>query len=166
MKTIEQDDSLEAMEKEQLLRWLNTEKPPSDTEMKNWKQTIATSEVKLIESETYPLTSFSQRLTQQQNGTGFNDHLKHIEINLGIQPNHYNHLFDVEVVHEKTSDQYSAAILDDILKGPHAQTVDGGHAEHNLWALNESPRHRPRTKVPLQKSLWGPPHPIAGPLHV
>ncbi len=124
MKTIEQDESLQAKEKEQLLLWLNTENPPTDAEMKNWKHTIATSEVKLIESETFPLTSFSQRLTQQQNGTSFNDHLKHIEVNLGIQPNHYNHLFDVEVVHEKTSDQYSAAILDDILKGPHAQVVD------------------------------------------
>ncbi len=112
MKTIEQDDSLDTNEKEQLLLWLNTENPPSDTEIKNWKHTIATSEVKLIESETYPLASFSQRLTQQQNGIGFNDHLKHIEINLGIQPNHYNHLFDVEVVHEKTSDQYDATILD------------------------------------------------------
>ncbi|SFB88190.1 Acyl-coenzyme A oxidase [Flagellimonas taeanensis] len=125
MKTIEQDDSLDTNEKEQLLLWLNTENPPSDTEIKNWKHTIATSEVKLIESETYPLASFSQRLTQQQNGIGFNDHLKHIEINLGIQPNHYNHLFDVEVVHEKTSDQYDATILDKILKGPHAETVDG-----------------------------------------
>lgn len=124
MKTIEQDGSLENTEKEQLLLWLNTENPPTDGEIKNWKQTIATSEVKLIESETYPLTSFSQRLIQH-NGTGFNDHLKHIEINLGIQPNHYNHLFDIEVVHEKTSDQYSFAILDEILKGPHAETVDG-----------------------------------------
>ncbi|MER3375290.1 MAG: acyl-CoA dehydrogenase [Allomuricauda sp.] len=123
--TIDQDASLDPNEKEQLLFWLNRENPPTDDEIKTWKQTIATSGVKLIESDTYPLTSLSQRLANlQSNGFGFNDHLKHIEINLGIQPNHYNHLFEVEVVHEKTSDQYDANVLDKLLKGPHVLVVD------------------------------------------
>ncbi|KAG1657611.1 Acyl-coenzyme A oxidase 2, peroxisomal [Nymphon striatum] len=54
----------------------------------------------------------------------FNDSLKHIEINLGIQPNHYNHLFDVEVVHEITSNYYDANEIDTILKGNNATVVD------------------------------------------
>lgn len=123
-KTIAEDGSLDQKEKRQLFGWLDKEDPPSYAEIKNWKHTIDVLGAKLIESETYPLTSFSQRLTQQHNGTGFNDHLKHIEINLGIQPNHYNHLFDVEVVQEKTSDRYSATLLDKILKETHTQVVD------------------------------------------
>lgn len=120
-KVIQLDTSLNADEKHQLQRWLKRDAPPFDDEIKNWKQTIANSKVKLIESDTYPLSSLSQRLV---NGENLNDHLKHIEVHLGIQPNHYNHLFDVEVVHEKTSDEYEANILDEILKGEHANVVD------------------------------------------
>lgn len=123
--TIEKDSSLDPSEKEQLKLWLIRENPPSDEELKTWKQSIATSGVKLIESDTYPLTSLSQRLVNTHSDTlGFNEHLKHIEINLGIQPNHYNHLFEVEVVHEKTSDQYDANVLDNLLKGQHSLVVD------------------------------------------
>ena len=124
-KTIEDDTSLNADEKQQLLLWLNRDNPPSDNEIKKWKQVISSSRVKLVESDTYPLTSFSQRLGNAHcEGCEFNDHLKHIEINLGIQPNHYNHLFDVEVVHERTSHQYDSDILDGLLKGEHAVIVD------------------------------------------
>jgi acyl-CoA oxidase len=123
--TVQEDDSLDPDEKRQLKLWLNKENPPADEEIKSWKQTISSSGVKLVESDTYPLTSLSQRLTSLRcDDCDFNGYLKHIEINLGIQPNHYNHLFDVEVVHEKTSDLYDATILDGILKGEHAPVVD------------------------------------------
>ncbi|UII76978.1 acyl-CoA dehydrogenase family protein [Flagellimonas sp. HMM57] len=124
-KTIEEDTSLEQHEKEQLLLWLNRDTPPANEEIKNWQHVISNSDIKLIESDTYPLTALSQRLASLHCGhCDFNDHLKRIEINLGIQPNHYNHLFDVEVVHKKTSNRYSAAILDGILKEPHTAIVD------------------------------------------
>lgn len=123
--TVQEDNSLDPDEKKQLKRWLSKENPPADEEIKTWRQTIANSGVKLVESDTYPLASLSQRLASLRcDECDFNEHLKHIEINLGIQPNHYNHLFDVEVVHEKTSDLYDAAILDGILKGEHAPVVD------------------------------------------
>nr|WP_293303145.1 acyl-CoA dehydrogenase [Allomuricauda sp.] len=123
--TVQEDDSLDPDEKRQLKLWLNKENPPADEEIKAWRQTISSSGVKLVESDTYPLTSLSQRLTSLRcDDCDFNEYLKHIEINLGIQPNHYNHLFDVEVVHEKTSDLYDATILDGILKGEHAPVVD------------------------------------------
>ncbi|MCR9265138.1 MAG: acyl-CoA dehydrogenase family protein [Flavobacteriaceae bacterium] len=123
--TVQEDDSLDPDEKKQLKLWLNKENPPADEEIKSWKQTISSSGVKLVESDTYPLTSLSQRLTSLRcDDCDFNEYLKHIEINLGIQPNHYNHLFDVEVVHEKTSDLYDAIILDGILKSEHAPVVD------------------------------------------
>tara|TARA_B100000949_G_scaffold235043_1_gene256203 strand:- start:951 stop:3203 length:2253 start_codon:yes stop_codon:yes gene_type:complete len=120
-KVIALDETLTSEEKKQLGNWLHKDRPPHDDEIKNWKQTIATSKVKLIESDTYPLTSLSQRLVKNEE---LNEQLKHIEIHLGIQPNHYNHLFDVEVVHEKTSDEYDADVLDTILKGEHAEEVD------------------------------------------
>lgn len=124
-KTIAEDPSLDVEEKAQLLGWLDRTNPPRDEEIKHWKQTISNSKIKLIESDTYPLTSFSQRLGNFHCGScDFNDHLKHIEINLGIQPNHYNHLFDVEVVHEKTSARYDANVLDSLLKGSNANAID------------------------------------------
>jgi len=123
--TVQEDNSLDPDEKKQLKLWLNKENPPADEEIKTWRQTISSSGVKLVESDTYPLASLSQRLASLRcDECDFNEHLKHIEINLGIQPNHYNHLFDVEVVHEKTSDLYDATILDGILKGEHAPVVD------------------------------------------
>ncbi|UII80865.1 acyl-CoA dehydrogenase [Flagellimonas sp. CMM7] len=124
-KTIEQDSVLNSDEKNLLSQWLDRENPPIDEEFKQWKHTITNSNVKLIESDTYPLASLSQRLGNLHcERCDFNDHLKHIEINLGIQPNHYNHLFDVEVIHHKTSDFYDSKVLDGILKGSHAKAVD------------------------------------------
>ncbi|WP_222983200.1 acyl-CoA dehydrogenase [Flagellimonas meishanensis] len=124
-KTIELDASLSTQEKQQLYLWLDKGNPPEDEEIKTWKQLVSASRVKLIETDTHPLTSFSQRMGNAHcAGCEFNDHLKHIEINLGIQPNHYNHLFDVEVVHERTSSLYDPHNLDEILKGSHADIVD------------------------------------------
>ncbi|KQC30016.1 acyl-CoA dehydrogenase [Flagellimonas eckloniae] len=124
-KTIELDAALNVDEKNQLSRWLDRENPPADNVLKSWKHTISNSNVKLIESDTYPLTSLSQRFGNLQcDNCDFNDHLKHIEINLGIQPNHYNHLFDVEVIHHKSSNFYDSNALDTILKGPHSMAVD------------------------------------------
>jgi acyl-CoA oxidase len=124
-KTIEQDSTLDPGEKKQLSLWLDRKNPPENVEFKRWKHAITNSKVKLIESDTYPLASLSQRLGSLYcENCDFNDHLKHIEINLGIQPNHYNHLFDVEVIHHKTSNFYDAKVLDGILKGLHTKAVD------------------------------------------
>ncbi len=128
-KAISQDESLTISDKKILVSWLDVKNPPADTELKNWKQTIANSHVKLIEGETYPLSTFSQKIVcHYQNDCPFNEYLKHIEINLGIQPNHYNHLFDVEVEHEATSDYYDASEIDTILKGKHAKVIDAFRA--------------------------------------
>jgi len=124
-KAIEQDDSLSAAEQKTLLTWLDVKNPPANNELKQWKQTISNSQVKLVESDTYPLATFSQNVVcHYKQECPFNEALKHIEINLGIQPNHYNHLFDVEVVHEVTSDYYKASEIDLILKGNHTQVID------------------------------------------
>jgi len=120
------DETLQAEHREMLLSWLNPENPPKNSEMKDWLQLISSSEVRLIESDTYPLSTFSQNLVcHYHEACPFNDQLKHIEVNLGIQPNHYSHLFDVDIEHSSTSGYYRASEIDKILKGKHADLIDG-----------------------------------------
>jgi len=124
-KSVDQDETLSNDDRKILRGWLDRKKPPSNQELKNWKQTITNSGVKLIESETYPLTIFSKKIVcHYKTECPFNDHLKYIEINLGIQPNHYSHLFDVEVVHKKTSNYYNSETIDTILKGDYASQIN------------------------------------------
>ncbi|MDT7829515.1 acyl-CoA dehydrogenase [Pricia sp. S334] len=123
---INSDNSLNAAHRELLLSWSKPENPPENSLLKEWKQTISSSRVKLVESDTYPLTSFSQNLVcLYHEACPFNDQLKHIETNLGIQPNHYGHLFEVDIQRSSESKYYSASELDGILKGEHAELVDG-----------------------------------------
>ncbi len=127
---IEQDGSLNDSDIKTLSNWLAKDKPPSFDIIKHWKQLISNSETKLIESETYPLTSFSQKMVCHYcEACPFNENLKHIEINLGIQPNHYNHLFDVAVVHQKTSDYYRADRLDALLTGKYSLEINSFRKE-------------------------------------
>lgn len=124
-KSFDHDESLSNSDKKTMLEWLKRNHPPTNTELKNWKHVISNSGVKLIESDTYPLSTFSQKLVcSYQSECPFNNQLKHIEINLGIQPNHYNHLFELAVVHEKTSNYYNAFELDTILKGSQVEHLD------------------------------------------
>ena len=122
---IDKDASLSKEDSSLLLRWLNTAKKPSNKEIKSWKQTISSTSIKLIESDIHPLSNFSKRLLEYYfNESIENKQLQHIEINLGIQPNHYNHLFDVEVIHEPTSNYYNSSSIDTILKGEHKTIVN------------------------------------------
>ncbi|MRI02501.1 acyl-CoA oxidase [Kriegella sp. EG-1] len=124
-KSILDDQSLSNEDRKQLKSWLNPKNPPVDNELKNWNHIVSNSNVNLIESETYPLAAFSQKFVCKYYDTcPFNENLKNIEINLGIQPNHYNHLFDIEVIHASTSNFYDASQIDTILKGKHAKVVD------------------------------------------
>ncbi len=124
-QAVQQDTVLTKDDKIFLNDWLDKENPPSEETFKSWKNIISSSGIKLIESDTYPLTSLSQRLGGQHcTECAFNENLKHIEINLGIQPNHYSHLFEVEVVHAKTSNYFSSTTIDTILKGDHAEKIN------------------------------------------
>lgn len=119
------DDTLTKEDHTYLTKCLDKKAPPANDELKRWKKVISTSGIKLVESDTYPLTSFSQNMICHHFETcPFNEHLKNIEINLGIQPNHYNHLFEIEIVKEVTSSFYNPEALDNILKGEHALVID------------------------------------------
>lgn len=124
-KIIDDDQNLSRNEKKTLNAWLNTAQPPLDAEIKSWHRAIANSGIKLVESDNHPLTSFSKKLISQ-NGSAdlFNEGISAIEINLGIQPNHYHHLFEVEVVQEKTSHFYDPREIDRIFKGSFHREID------------------------------------------
>ncbi|WP_047418940.1 acyl-CoA dehydrogenase [Cellulophaga sp. Hel_I_12] len=127
-KAIENDETLDHTAKKTLISWLHPDTPPVNSEIKSWKSTINHAQVKLIESDIYPLTSFSKRLLgYYYSDEKENEQLKHIEVNLGIQPNHYHHLFDVEVIEEITSDYYDSSAIDAILKGEFAVGVSKFH---------------------------------------
>ncbi|WP_396635614.1 acyl-CoA dehydrogenase [Maribacter sp. R77961] len=135
-KAIGRDESLTKEDKKTLKTWLMVNEPPANEEFKVWKNIISKSQVKLIESETYPLATFSQKVVcHYKESCPFNDNLKAIEVNLGIQPNHYNHLFNVEVEHESVSDFYDANEIDRILKGKNAGVVDNFRAvlDHSIF---------------------------------
>jgi acyl-CoA oxidase len=124
-KAIENDATLKKEDYKYLLKCLDKKAPPTYEELKNWKQVISNSQIKLIESDTYPFSTFSQKMICHHfEECPFNPHLKDIEINLGIQPNHYNHLFEIEIVKEISSDFYDATELDTILKGDNATIID------------------------------------------
>ncbi len=122
---LDKDPALSKEDQHLLLSWLDKQKPPKNSEIKYWKQLISNSQVKLVESEPYPLSTFSQKMVcHYEKECPFNDQIKHIEIHLGIQPNHYNHLFDVETEHSSTSDYYNPNEIDTLLKGKHAKIID------------------------------------------
>ncbi len=124
-KAIEQDDTLKKEDHNYLIKCLDKKKPPTYQKLKNWKKVISNSTIKLVESDTYPLSTFSQKMICHHfTECPFNTHLKDIEINLGIQPNHYNHLFEIEIVKEVTSNYYNPIEIDNILKGDNASVID------------------------------------------
>jgi len=61
-KAIEQDPTLEKEDQKYLMNWLRKDASSINEELKNWKKTISNSHIKLIESETYPLSTFSQNI--------------------------------------------------------------------------------------------------------
>ncbi|WP_299184841.1 acyl-CoA dehydrogenase [uncultured Aquimarina sp.] len=122
---IQGDETLKKEDRSILTSWLNPNDPPKDQELKNWKKTITNSSIKLVESEVHPLATFCQKLVCYYHiECPFNTYLKDIEINLGIQPNHYRHLFDLEIVQKTTVNHYEASTIDQILKGEHTDVVD------------------------------------------
>ncbi|MCG2460334.1 acyl-CoA dehydrogenase family protein [Flavobacteriaceae bacterium F89] len=124
-RAIKNDPMPTLEDKALLLGWLDRENPPLDNEIKNWKRTISNSGVKLVESEAFPLSTLSQKIVcHYAADCPFNENLKEIEVNLGIQPNHYRHLFEVETIHEGTSHYFDATEIDKILKGNDAMEID------------------------------------------
>ncbi|MEO0571146.1 MAG: acyl-CoA dehydrogenase [Bacteroidota bacterium] len=113
---INEDQSLSKADKQHLNSWLDRKNPPSDAEIKSWQALITASKATLIESEIYPLETFARKVAEfHTKALDPNRQLQQIERTLGIQPNHYNHLFKVEVVHTTEVNLYDSEQLDFIL---------------------------------------------------
>lgn len=110
------DTSLSSESKMLLNNWLCKETSPEDEVIKSWQHYILHSDIKLIESNNYPLHDFSIKVAKA-NGYANNENevLKSIELNLGIQPNHYRHLFQIEVVFLDNLQQFNAIEIDKFL---------------------------------------------------
>lgn len=121
-----ESDTLTVEEKNRISSWLQPKNPPPDEIITSWKDFIDNSGVKLVESDNYPLTAFSQQLSSGEKGDVEtpDKNLKFIEINLGIQPNHYRHLFEVKTNKASKADFYDPGLLDLVLKGEHAPYID------------------------------------------
>ncbi len=158
------DTSLTREEKEQLLSWLDKKNPPGNAEIKSWQQLISKSGVPLVESETYPLEAFALKVAHFYKGADVpNPQLQKIERNLGIQPNHYNHLFNVEVVHQTFATRYSGKALDALLNTKGWEVIrefrEFLKQDHFRWSIqrDKSPfrRHVLDQLLLLAKNGWG-----------
>ena len=161
---INEDASLSTPDRKQLSLWLDKTNPPKDTEIKQWQQVISKSKAKLIESEPFPLEAFSRKVaTFYCDSCGDNEQLKEIELNLGIQPNHYKHLFNVEVLQQSFSNYYNGIEIDEILNKKFLKEVYTFREflSHDIfnWSI-ETNKEKARTKVLSQVKLlakngWG-----------
>jgi len=155
-KTIDEDAFLTGKDRKVLSGWLNRERPPGDGTMREWKMLISTAGVKLVESDPYPLSSFSTKLAgNYYEETGSVEPLQHIELNLGIQPNHYHHLFEVEVEHEIVSSYYDGNHLDKLVAGELAGLLIGlreelGSPIFRTGILRDKEEHRKKVLQQLQ----------------
>src|SRR5690606_14086432 len=118
-------DTLKEEEFKNIKRWIDPSNPPSDQTMLQWKELIDHSNIRLIESDSYPLSLFSVRLANKnQKVDQVDPHLRFIEINLGIQPNHYHHLFEVQKDTAHTASFYKASEIDSLLRSGHQETLE------------------------------------------
>ncbi|MFI2742046.1 acyl-CoA dehydrogenase [Zhouia sp. PK063] len=123
---IEKDD-LNSEEKKQLLSLANPDNPPTLETRKNWKELIDASGVTLTENISYPLSAFSEKVANYYNSTEknqLNQSLKAIELNLGIQPNHYRHLFKGTLKVQENIIPYQSEVIDQIMKGDNTEYID------------------------------------------
>lgn len=154
---IKEDESLNTEDKKQLNSWLDKSNPPKNSEIKQWQQLITNSSAKLIESDAHPLESFSRKVANFYcDSCGNNEQLKTIELNLGIQPNHYNHLFNVEVIHQSFSNYYSGIQIDKLLNQKFEKEIDSFRnflkKDAFKWSI-ETDKKKARAKVLSQLKL-------------
>lgn len=153
-KAIQDDDSLSKIERKQLASWLDKDNPPENDTIKSWQHLITKSKATLIESEVFPLEAFSQKVAAHFNGISDpNPHLQNIERNLGIQPNHYNHLFNVEVVHQQIKTTYKSQEIDVILYGNKLGEIKRFRSflKDELFKWNMHPTKEEARKVVLEQ---------------
>lgn len=161
---IKKDISLSSESKSLLNSWLHKESSPKDDIIKSWQHYILQSNIKLIESNNYPLHDFSIKVAKA-NGYANNENevLKSIELNLGIQPNHYRHLFHIEVVFSDNLQQFNAIEIDKFLYSDCYDTITSlrnflSQKSFNWEHLSSKEEHREKVLHQVQllaEAGWG-----------
>lgn len=161
---IEKDNNLTKEEKKKLSDWLIKEVPPKNETIKSWQNLISKSKSKLVEHSSFPLHDFAIEVARSYDGTTEeNNALKHIEVNLGIQPNHYGHLFKIAIEHFEKASLYDAETIDNIMYNDCTETIKGirSFLQDSIfkWQFSSSKsEHRKRVLQQLTylaKSGWG-----------
>ncbi len=161
---IKEDSSLNKEDNKQLSTWLDKSNPPKNSEIKQWQQLITNSNATLVESEAYPLEAFSRKVAKFYcDSCDTNEQLKEIEFNLGIQPNHYSHLFNVEVVQQPFSNFYNGIEINAILNKKHLKKINAFRSflKEDIFKWNiQTDKEKARTKVLKQLQVlaskgWG-----------
>lgn len=115
---VENDDTLTPNDRSILKGWLDKKNPPDSKTLKSWQNLISHSQVTLNKSADFPLEDLSRKMTQfYTQSIVANKLLQHIEKHLGIQPNHYSHLFRIEIAQNTMASHYDASKLDGLLLG-------------------------------------------------
>lgn len=155
-KAITGDEQLSADEQHQLLGWLDREEPPAPEEMKFWSHLIVKSGASYREDADYPLSEFAEAVASRYAGKN-SEHpgLREIEANLGIQPNHYRHLFRQNAEPVVVAGEYEAESLARIGLYPHREAYSRfqeflDQPEFSWGVLREKEAHRDRVLRQLQ----------------
>lgn len=91
---LKRDQGISEASRTKLLSWLNRESPPTVDHQKQWLDRIRKSGARYTEEAAYPLSAFGRAVAAHFHpGEQIQADLEAIEANLGIQPNHYRHLF-------------------------------------------------------------------------
>ncbi|MBC2838766.1 acyl-CoA dehydrogenase [Robiginitalea sp. SC105] len=149
-KAIDGDPGLSPPERKLLRSWLDRDAPPASEELKYWNQLIADSGVSYREDAAYPLSEFSAAFADAQSPGGpGHPVLKDIEVNLGIQPIHYRHLFGKNAAPVAVASDYSGEALADLSLGSHARSYRDyqeflNRPEFEWQLIREKEAHRNR----------------------
>lgn len=111
-RAISSDKELPGAARKLLLGWINPDTPPSAATQKHWRELIRESGASYREETAYPLSEFSSAVgkaldTERETPPDF----QNLEQNLGIQPNHYRHVFEQYRAPRSFSEYYDGQIL-------------------------------------------------------
>ena len=119
-KAIADDPGLSHEERNRLLGWLDRDSPPDAEEFRHWNHLIVRSGVTYREDADYPLSEFAAAFAESQAPGGLpHPVLRDIEVNLGIQPNHYRHLFGQNAVPVAVASEFQGEVLAEMGLRPH-----------------------------------------------
>ena len=160
------DEQLTREDTIQLSNWLDSERPPATTMIKNWQATIAQSKVVLDTDQRYPLSAFAKNIAKQYgHEVTTTEIFENLERTPSIQPVHYKHLFRVTKTNSTIEKglKIDKEVFNTFLFGSSAEVVQNfqNYLQKSLfdWEIQRNMDHH-RTKTlhqidALAKDGWG-----------